>query len=162
MVRHDVLFCGKSPGTRNSLCSQFLSRQEDGVRRFVVTPRCDSCAEAHRKQHMPSVWIVVACAVAGAALGSLVRPWLAVFGLIAGVALGVVLASRREARAAKRPRSHVFQHEGYVALHGEAENWREDVAASTGRMETVDDFARHFADDPESARAVEAAHASAL
>ena len=151
-------FCEKAPATRRSLCSHFVSLTAD-ERRFVVTPRCDGCAEIHERQKTPSTVILLACAILPALLASQVRPWLAIPGLIAGVILGIFAASSWEARSPTRPKSASRQHEAYHAFASDAKNWRERVPRSTGRMDTVDDFTNHFRSDPHALAAIESAYA---
>jgi hypothetical protein len=151
-------FCEKSPATRRSLCSHFDSLTADG-RRFVVTPRCDGCADIHDRQINPSRYIWLACAIVPAILAAQIRPWLALPGLIAGAILGIFAASQWEARGPTRPKSASVQHEAYRAFAGDAKNWRERVPRSTGRMETVDDYANHYRNDPHALAAIDSAYA---
>jgi hypothetical protein len=154
-------FCGKAPATRESICTQFVSRKENGGRRFVVTPRCDSCAATHRAQVGPSTAIFLACPILLGIGGSFIRPWLALPGIIAGVLLGIFLASQWELRSGIKPKASTVEHERYRAVATDSENWRVYVPKRAGRMETIDDHAHYFAREPDTIAALEREYADA-
>jgi hypothetical protein len=89
--------------------------------------------------------------------------------MVAGVVTGIVLVSQRErrtaARSGTRPSYDSREHEGYKALAADTATWRErpgpgmkpDSSSVSSRLETVDDYRRHFRNDAKALAALDLA-----
>jgi hypothetical protein len=168
-------FCGKGRGGGESVAYPF-DAQDGGEVRVVVVPRCDACTRVHRTQMIPSAAILVAAAIVPPALITLLAPVsggmrtaLNAVGMVGGLVAGIALVSQRERRAAARsgtrPSYDSREHEGYKALAADTATWRErpgpgmkpDSSSVSSRLETVDDYRRHFRNDAKALAALERA-----
>jgi hypothetical protein len=165
-------FCGKDRAGGESVAYPFDAQH--GEVRVVVVPRCDACAAVHRAQGLPSAVVLIASAVTLPALITLlapvsggVRTALNAVGMVAGLVVGIVLVSGRERRASARhgtrPSYDSREHEGFQALAADTASWRErpgpgtnqDSSSVSSRLETVDDYRRHFRNDATALAALE-------
>jgi hypothetical protein len=166
-------FCGQGRGGGESVAYPF-DALDGGAVRVVVVPRCDACAGVHRAQGLPSAVVLIASAVTLPALVTLlapvsggVRTALNAAGMVAGLVVGIVLVSGRERRAAAkhgtRPSYDSREHEAFKALAADTATWRlrsgpgmnQDSSTVSFRLETVDDYRRHFRNDAPPLAALE-------
>ena len=170
-------FCGRRPSGPDAMAFPFFSQVDDETR-FVVVPRCGECLAFHKRQMMPSNYVVIGGVVAALAIASVLpippafKIPVNIVALIGGVVGGIVFTSQRERRAAAqhgtRPMHDYAEHETYRKFFADQARWRSHRdptahkdASTAFRLETVGDYRQRRADEPRTIAALDRACAEA-